>query len=166
MRARLRCLTICLLIGAIFGSTSVRAAESKSEVENVIRAQQDAWNRGDIEAFMNGYWKSDETVFVSGDDVTRGWQKVLDRYKNKYSDRAKMGSLTFSDLEIKELSDDSAVVLGSWRLERATDPPSQSASPARTSGATSEPHGRFTLIFRRFPDGWKIVHDHTSAAEK
>jgi beta-aspartyl-peptidase (threonine type) len=164
MRARLRCLTICLLVGALF--SSLRAADPKSEIESVLHAQQDAWNRGDIEAFMNGYWKSDETVFVSGDDVTRGWQKVLDRYKNKYSDRAKMGSLTFSDLEIKELSDDSAVVLGSWRLERATDPPSQSASPARTSGATSEPHGRFTLIFRRFPDGWKIVHDHTSAAEK
>ena len=132
------------------GQASIGAADPKSEIENVIRAQQDAWNRGDIEAFMNGYWKSDETVFVSGDDVTRGWQKVLDRYKKKYSDRAKMGSLTFSDLEIKPLSDDSAVVLGSWRLERAND----------------EPHGRFTLIFRRFPDGWKIVHDHTSAAEK
>ena len=161
---RARWLAICFLTAATLGSTSLPAAEPKSEIESVLHAQQDAWNRGDIEAFMNGYWKSDETVFVSGDDVTRGWQKVLDRYKNKYSDRAKMGSLTFSDLEIKELSDDSAVVLGSWRLERATDPPSQSASPARTSGATSEPHGRFTLIFRRFPDGWKIVHDHTSAA--
>jgi ketosteroid isomerase-like protein len=148
MRRRLRCLAICFVAGAVF--SSLRAAEPKSEIESVIRAQQDAWNRGDIDAFMNGYWKSDETIFVSGDDVTRGWQKVLDRYKNKYSDRAKMGSLTFSDLEIKTLSDDSAVVLGSWKLKRAND----------------EPHGRFTLIFRRFPDSWKIVHDHTSAAEK
>ena len=149
MRTRLRCVAICLLIGAIWGSTSVRAAEPRSEVENVIREQQDAWNRGDIDAFMNGYWRSDQTVFVSGDEVTRGWQKVLDRYKAKYSDRAKMGTLTFSDLEIKAMSDDSAVALGSWKLERAND----------------EPHGRFTLIFRRFPDGWKIIHDHTSAAE-
>ena len=155
-----------LAFASILGSVSISAqpANPTSEIQDVLHAQETAWNRSDIDGFMNGYWRSDETVFVSGDDVTRGWQKVLDRYKNKYSDRAKMGSLTFSDLEIKELSDDSAVVLGSWRLERATDPPSQSASPARTSGATSEPHGRFTLIFRRFPDGWKIVHDHTSAA--
>ena len=98
---------------------------------------------------MNGYWRSDQTVFVSGDEVTRGWQKVLDRYKTKYSDRAKMGALTFSDLEITPLSSDSAVALGSWKLKREND----------------EPHGRFTLIFRRLPDGWKIIHDHTSAAE-
>jgi ketosteroid isomerase-like protein len=120
-----------------------------SEIETVIRAQQDAWNRGDIDAFMDGYWRSGQTVFISGDNVTRGWQKVLDRYRNKYSNKSKMGSLTFSDLEITPLSDDSAVVLGSWRLQRAGD----------------SPHGRFTLIFRHFPEGWKIVHDHTSAAE-
>lgn len=150
MQTRPRCLTICFLVAAVFGSTSIRAAEPKSEIEAVIHAQQEAWNRGDIDGFMNGYWKSEETVFVSGDEVTRGWQKVLDRYKTKYSDRAKMGSLTFSDLEIKPLSEDSGVALGSWKLRRAND----------------EPHGRFTLIFRHFPEGWKIVHDHTSAAEK
>jgi ketosteroid isomerase-like protein len=140
---------VFLFLAALVGSTSTRAGEPASEIQSVIRAQQDAWNRGDTEAFMNGYWRSDETVFVSGDEVTRGWQKVLDRYKNKYSDRAKMGTLTFSDLEITPMSDNSAVVLGSWKLKRAND----------------EPHGRFTLIFRKFPDGWKIVHDHTSAAQ-
>jgi ketosteroid isomerase-like protein len=133
---------------------SILAREPKTdvtvEIQNVLHAQQDAWNRGDIDAFMNGYWRSDKTVFVSGDDVTRGWQKVLDRYKAKYSDRAKMGRLTFSEIEITALSNDSAVALGSWKLKRAAD----------------EPHGRFTLIFRKFPEGWKIVHDHTSAAEK
>src|SRR5438128_4957911 len=118
------------------------------EIQNVIRAQQDAWNRGQVEEFMNGYWRSDQTVFVSGDEVTRGWQKVLDRYKKKYSDRSKMGTLAFSDLEITPLSNDSAVVLGDWKLDRTND----------------QPHGRFTLIFRRFPEGWRIVHDHTSAA--
>jgi len=137
----------------VLGSTSVRAEPPKnaiaSEIESVLHAQQDAWNRGDIDAFMNGYWRSDETVFVSGDEVERGWQKVLERYKERYSDRAKMGTLTFSNLEITPLSDDSAVVLGSWQLKRAND----------------EPRGRFTLIFRRFSDGWKIIHDHTSAAE-
>ena len=142
-----------LSLVAIFASRSSFAEPQKSEIASEIRAvlsaQQEAWNRGDIEEFMNGYWRSEETVFVSGDDVTRGWQKVLDRYKTNYSDRAKMGTLTFSDLEITPLSDESAVVLGRWKLERKKD----------------QPHGRFTLIFRRFPDGWKIVHDHTSAAE-
>jgi len=132
---------------------SIFAVEPKDDaasgIQTVIHAQQDAWNRGDIDAFMNGYWRSEKTVFVSGDEVTRGWQKVLDRYKAKYSDRAKMGTLTFSEIEITNLSDDSAIALGSWRLNREK----------------GQPHGRFTLIFRRFPDGWKIIHDHTSAAE-
>ena len=123
-------------------------SDAASAIQTVIQSQQAAWNRGDIEGFMNGYWRSEKTVFVSGDEVTRGWQKVLDRYKAKYSDRAKMGKLTFSEIEITELSNDSAVALGSWKLNREHD----------------QPHGRFTLIFRHFPDGWRIVHDHTSAA--
>jgi ketosteroid isomerase-like protein len=139
---------------AVLGSTSLLAEPPKSdataEIQNVLHAQQEAWNRGDIDAFMNGYWRSEETVFVSGDEVSRGWQKVLDRYKTKYSDRAKMGTLTFSNLEITQLSNDSAVVLGSWKLKRAND----------------EPHGRFTLIFRHLPEGWRIIHDHTSATSK
>ena len=142
-----------LSLVAILASRSSFAEPQKSEIASEIRAvlsaQQDAWNRGDVEEFMNGYWRSEETVFVSGDEVTRGWQKVLDRYKRKNSDRTKMGRLNFFDLEITPLSDESAVVLGRWKLERKKD----------------QPHGRFTLIFRRFPDGWKIVHDHTSAAE-
>ena len=110
--------------------------------------QQDAWNHGDIDRFMNGYAHLRHTVFVSEDTVRRGWETVRDRYREKYSDRVKMGVLTFSDLEIVLLSPDSAVALGRWKLERAKD----------------RPHGRFTLIFRRLPEGWRIVHDHTSAA--
>jgi ketosteroid isomerase-like protein len=139
----------CFLVATTVGSTSISAQSPQSEIGAVLKMQQEAWNRGDIDAFMNGYWRSEETVFVSGDEVTRGWQKVLDRYKKKYSDREKMGTLAFSDLEITPLSADSAVALGAWKLKRAQD----------------QPHGRFTLIFRRFPDGWKIVHDHTSAAQ-
>ncbi|PYK30215.1 MAG: DUF4440 domain-containing protein, partial [Verrucomicrobia bacterium] len=141
-----------ILALAIVGSTfaAPKRGDAVFEIENVLQSQQDAWNRGDIDAFMNGYWRSEQTIFVSGDEVTRGWQKVLDRYKAKYSDHAKMGTLTFSNLEITSLSGDSAVALGSWKLKRDSD----------------EPRGRFTLIFRKFPDGWKIVHDHTSAADK
>ena len=149
---RVTSFAVSCLMAAIVGSTSVRAHNENAvtEIQNVLREQQDAWNRGDIDGFMNGYWRSDQTVFVSGDDVERGWQKLLDRYQKKYSDRAKMGTLTFSNLEITSLSNDSAVALGGWSLKRASD----------------QPHGRFTLIFRHFPDGWKIIHDHTSAAEK
>ena len=149
---RLTFLAFSIAAVAIFWVAPAELAAARtdtaSKIRIVLQSQQGAWNRGDIDAFMNGYWHSDQTVFVSGDEVTRGWQKVLDRYKKKYSDRAKMGTLTFSDLEITPLNNDSAVVLGSWELKHASD----------------KPHGHFTLIFRRFPDGWKIVHDHTSAA--
>jgi len=121
---------------------------SVAEIQSVLSAQQDAWNRGDIDAFMNGYAQSASTAFVSEDEVRRGWETVRDRYRLKYSDRAKMGTLSFSDIEVTMLSPDAAVVLGLWRLKRAND----------------EPHGRFTLIFKRLPEGWRIVHDHTSAA--
>jgi uncharacterized protein (TIGR02246 family) len=117
-------------------------------VRAVLEAQREAWNRGDIEAYMDGYARSDETVFVSGDNVRRGWQSVLDRYKKSYNSREKMGTLTFADLEIKLLSNDTAVCLGRWHLQRAND----------------EPHGRFTLILRKTKGGWRIVHDHTSSA--
>jgi uncharacterized protein (TIGR02246 family) len=120
-----------------------------AEIRAVIQAQQEAWNRGDIEGFMNGYAPSDTTIFVSGDEVTRGWQTVHDRYQTKYSDREKMGTLTFSNLEITPLGSDAAVVLGQWKLDRKQD----------------RPHGRFTLIFRHTADGWRIMHDHTSTAE-
>src|SRR5437868_11420124 len=119
-----------------------------AEIRAVLSAQQEALNHGDIDGFMNGYARAETTVFVSGDEVTRGWQTVRDRYLRKYSDRAKMGTLTFSDLEIEQLGPDSAVALGRWALKRAND----------------SPHGRFTLILRKAPDGWRIVHDHTSAA--
>jgi beta-aspartyl-peptidase (threonine type) len=123
-------------------------AKIVAAVRAVLDAQAAAWNRGDIEGFMDGYARSGETVFVSGDTVTRGWQTVLNRYKRGYNTREKMGQLDFTDLEITPLGKDAAVALGRWQLTRAED----------------KPHGRFTLIFRRTPQGWRIVHDHTSSA--
>ena len=119
-----------------------------NDVRAVLQAQQESWNRGDIDGFMNGYAHTDSIVFVSGDDVTRGWQTVRDRYKAKYSDRARMGELTFSNLEITLIDADAALADGRWKLKRASD----------------QPHGRFTLLLRRLPEGWRIVHDHTSSA--
>lgn len=122
--------------------------ETIKAVRAVLDAQVAAWNRGDIDAFMSGYEQSAQTVFISGDTLTRGWQTVLDRYKKNYDSRDKMGTLAFTDLEIKPLSEFYAVATGRFQLTRAED----------------MPHGRFTLIFRRTATGWRIVHDHTSAA--
>ncbi len=127
---------------------SKRDEEIIIAVRAVVEAQKDAWNRGDIEGFIDGYARSADTIFVSGDSVTRGWQTVHDRYQKNYNTREKMGTLTFSDLEVTVVSKDAAVMIGRWHLQRAND----------------EPHGRFTLIFRKTKQGWKIVHDHTSSA--
>jgi ketosteroid isomerase-like protein len=123
-------------------------AKAKAAIRAVIEAQAAAWNRGDLAGYMDGYDRSSRTEFVGGDTITRGWQTVLDRYRQKYDSREKMGVLTFSDLEITVLSKDAALVLGRWHLKRAGD----------------EPHGTFTLLFRKTKAGWRIVHDHSSSA--
>jgi uncharacterized protein (TIGR02246 family) len=143
-----------LAVYVLTGTAAVAPGEQQknpgaiTQIRSVLRAQEEAWNRGDIDGFMNGYARSGSTTFVSEDAVRRGWENVRERYLKKYSDRAKMGLLTFSDLEITLVSADAAVVLGHWKLKRTQD----------------RPHGRFTLIFRKTADGWRIVHDHTSAA--
>ena len=137
-----------MLVARLFCAAAEQPPNSVAEIQSVLISQQYAWNRGDIQAFMNGYARSQSTVFVSEDKITRGWETVRERYRTKYSDRAKMGTLSFSEIEVTMLSPGAAVVLGRWRLKRTND----------------EPHGRFTLAFKRLPEGWRIVHDHTSAA--
>ncbi len=148
-RARWLAITSCAFMAIAVFAAPGQTANALVQIRSVLHAQQDAWNRGDIDGFMNGYARSASTVFISEDTIRRGWQTVRDRYKKKYSDREKMGTLTFSDLEITPLGPDSAIGLGRWRLKLLKD----------------QPHGRFTLIFRRSADGWRIVHDHTSAAQ-
>jgi uncharacterized protein (TIGR02246 family) len=140
--------SLLFLLGVTLASGQTKAAKDAKAIQAVLDTQVAAWNRGDIEGFMGGYERSEKTVFVGGDSVTRGWQTVLDRYKRNYDTREKMGTLKFSDLEIVPLGNDSALVLMRWHLQRAKD----------------EPHGRSTLIMRRTKQGWKIVHDHSSAA--
>ena len=123
-----------------------RTYKASIAIRKVMDEQVAAWNRGDIDGFMSGYWKSEKLTFISGTDVTRGWQPTLDRYKKSYDSRVKMGVLKFSDLEFTVLSKDAAVVLGSWALTREKD----------------NPHGIFTLTFRKFKEGWRIVMDHMS----
>jgi uncharacterized protein (TIGR02246 family) len=116
-------------------------------IESVLTAQQDAWNRGDIDAFLTGYWHSSDLTFSGSSGISRGYDGVLARYKKSYADRAAMGHLDFSNLEFHFLGPDAALVLGHWRLQREKD----------------NPGGVFTLVFQRFPEGWRIIHDHTSA---
>ncbi|PYK37918.1 MAG: DUF4440 domain-containing protein [Verrucomicrobia bacterium] len=144
----LRRISLLILAATVFGSAAAAAAEPTAEICEILHAQQRAWNRGDIDGFMSGYARSRSTIFVSEDTVTRGWQTVRNRYKKKYSDREKMGTLAFSDLEITPLGPSAAIVIGRWQLKRKID----------------KPHGRFTLVFRHLTEGWRIVHDHTSAA--
>ena len=125
--------------------------DARQAIESVLHTQQDAWNRGDLNAFMAGYWNSPELTFFSGAKEHDGWQAALDRYRTAYAGPGhEMGKLEFSGLRIEILAPDAAFVRGAWKL-------------TMTDGKT--PHGLFTLVFRKFGDGWKIIHDHTSAAE-
>jgi ketosteroid isomerase-like protein len=135
----------------LFSAVLLRAQASR-EIRQVLLTQADAWNRHDLEGFMAGYWSSPELTFFSGANAARGWQAARDRYRKNYqSEGREMGKLEFSDLQIEPLASDAAFVRGAWKL-------------TLRDGKT--PHGLFTLVFRKFPDGWKIIHDHTSAGEQ
>lgn len=117
------------------------------EIESLLAAQSDEWNRGSIEGYMEGYWKSDSLLFTSGGKEQRGWKATFDKYSKSYDTRSKMGRLSFSTLEFHRLTPDAAWVFGRWALHREGDTPG----------------GVFTIILREFSHGWKIVHDHTSS---
>jgi ketosteroid isomerase-like protein len=140
-------LTILLLPVFAFAQNS----DVRTAVEHVLHQQQDAWNHHDLDGFMSGYWNSPELTFFSDATGSSGWQSAMDHYRKKYQGEGKeMGHLEFADLNVQAFGSDAAFVRGSWALTLADG---------------KKPHGIFTLIFRKFPDGWKIVHDHTSAAE-
>ncbi|NNF57065.1 MAG: DUF4440 domain-containing protein [Rhodothermaceae bacterium] len=123
------------------------AAEIEAAVLAVIAFQQEAWNEGDIRSFMAGYSRSDSLVFISGGNLRRGWQANLYAYVRNYPDRSAMGTLSFEELGARALSPTLAIAYGIWRLDRAED----------------EPWGRFSLLFQKEDDGWRIIHDHTSS---
>ncbi len=127
-----------------------RAADPVGEIKTLVSRQTEAWNRGDIDGFMQGYWQSNELRFASDGTVTRGWKATLHRYKKRYPDRETMGTLTLTVDEVTLLAPDAAIAFGKWELARSQDHPS----------------GLFTLVLRRLPEGWRIVADHTSSAAK
>ena len=138
-----------IIFAFLFCWPALAAAQDTGSAKAIRRVMDDqaaAWNRGDLEGYMQGYWRSDKLKFVSGDRITYGWEATLDNYRKKYNTRSLMGTLTFSDVEITVLSRDAAFVVGSWALEREND----------------APRGKFTLLFRKLKEGWRIVTDHSS----
>ena len=130
-----------------FGTPALDHNADSEAIRSVLSAQQSAWNRGDVDAFLVGYWHSPELTFSGSSSVSRSWNGVLARYRKNYPDRATMGELDFSELEFRFLGPDAALVLGKWHLK----------------GEKGDIGGVFTLVWQRFPNGWKIIHDHTSA---
>lgn len=130
-------------------SASAQNKTEQHKIMAVLTNQQIAWNNGNIEGFMKGYIKSDSLLFMGSFGPTYGWQKTLDNYKKGYPNRKAMGILTFDIKKITLLAKDAAFVLGSWALKRDAD----------------EPHGYFTLIFRKINGEWKIAVDHTSSSK-
>jgi uncharacterized protein (TIGR02246 family) len=143
-------LTASLFLGLHSSSRGQAKDERQGDraaITKILDAQQKAWNQGDVEAFLEGYWHSPELTFSGSSGIARGWDGVLARYKKNYPDRAAMGQLDFSSLEFRFLGADAALVLGHWHL-------------TRNQGDVG---GVFTLVWQRFPEGWRIIHDHTSA---
>jgi ketosteroid isomerase-like protein len=142
-----------IAISAAFGVAQTAGQNvddpARATIRKVMDDQQAAWNRQDLEGFMAGYWKSDDLTFFSGAHESKSWQAALDRYKKNYqSPGHEMGQLQFKNLRIEMLGPDAAFVRGEFHLKMS-------------DGKT--PQGLFTLIFRKFPEGWKIVHDHSAA---
>jgi len=123
-------------------------AQSIAAVIEVLADQAACWSNGDLECYMQGYWKSDSLLFIGKSGLTYGWQQTLDNYKRSYPDVSAMGKLTFDLKEVKQLSPENILVVGKWHLQR--------------EAAKGDLQGHFSVIFKHFADGWKIIADHSS----
>jgi uncharacterized protein (TIGR02246 family) len=123
--------------------------QDRAAILKVLKNQQFNWNTGDVDAFLESYWHSPDLTFSGATGTARGWEAVRARYKKKYADRQAMGQLDFSALDFRFLGPDAALVLGHWHLTRAQ----------------GDVGGVFSLVWQRFPEGWRVIHDHTSAVE-
>ncbi|MGA3176921.1 MAG: nuclear transport factor 2 family protein [Candidatus Acidiferrum sp.] len=126
--------------------TSASPEHDRAAITKILDEQQTTWNSGDVISFMKGYWNSPELTFAGSGGIARGWESVLARYKREYPDQAAMGQVNFSNVEVRFLGPDAALVLGQWHLRRSS----------------GDIGGVFSLVFQRLPEGWRIVHDHTS----
>ena len=141
-------LSLVLLL-LLAGTPTSMALGPQADIRARLDRQVAAWNRGDLDAFMQTYWNSPQTAFVGSKGIVRGWQSVRERYRRAYPNRVAMGKVSFSDIQVTMLSPDAAVAIGHWHLERA-------------SGNLG---GVFSLVLRKFPEGWRIILDHTSLVE-
>jgi len=156
-RLRLLQALVCSLALIGFADDTVAAkppSPTAQAARELLEGQRDAWNRGDIDAFMRGYWKNDDLRFASGGDIQRGFATTLERYRKTYPDRSAMGTLDFELVEVRALGPEAVYVFGRWRLARTQDAPG------------AGPRGLFTLIVERKDGHWVITRDHTSAAER
>lgn len=138
-----------VLVGLLLLAGASQAAGPEDGIRAVLAAQEAAWNRADVAGFMEGYEKSAELTFSGTSGVTRGWQNVLDRYRKRYPGAEAMGKLQYSELEIRMVGSEAALVLGRFHL-------------TRTEKAGGDASGHFSLFFCKTPSGWRIIHDHTS----
>jgi uncharacterized protein (TIGR02246 family) len=136
---------VLLLVLFVSLSSSAQKGEA-AKIRQLLAAQTEAWNRGDVEGFMQTYWKSDSLMFIGKSGVTRGWQQTLNNYKKGYPDTAAMGKLSFDIIKVEQLSPQSFFVVGKWMLKR-------------TIGDLS---GHYTLLLRKMGGRWVIVADHSS----
>lgn len=137
-------LVVLLILGMPF--TAMAQSSAEKAVRNILGEQSAAWNKGDIEGFMKGYWKNDSLMFIGKSGMTYGWNNTLNNYKKGYPDVAAMGQLTFTILSVKTLSDQYQQVVGKWHLQRNQ----------------GNPEGYFTLLFQKIKGQWVIVTDHSS----
>jgi len=135
-----------LVILLLFGASSASYAQDRQQILAVLEKQRAAWNAGDLVNYMQGYQQSDSLLFVGKSGPTYGWKQTLANYQKNYPDKQAMGFLTFDIKKVQLISDDTAFVMGAWHLKRQKD----------------EPQGYFTLIFKKFKSGWKIISDHSS----
>ncbi len=145
----MKALLVLLVVGCA-GSAAMRTFRpmDRTSIIGVIEAQAAAWNKGDLDGYMAGYAKIDQLVFTSGGKIRRGYQATYDAFQTKYAqDKSKMGHLEFDILEVQPLGADGAVVLGNWKL----------------TGSPSDGGGVFSVVVERRPEGWRVIHDHTSA---
>lgn len=136
-------LLISLLLASV---TAFSQPKEEAAIRRLLTLQTEAWNVGNIEGFMQTYWKSDSLMFIGKKGVVRGWQPTLDNYKKGYPDTAAMGKLSFDILEVKPLSKEYAFVVGKWMLQRSI----------------GDLSGHYTLLLRKIKGQWKIVADHSS----
>jgi hypothetical protein len=137
--------TICLLM-ACSGTKSVPLSADKDAIAKVLRDQEKAWSAGNIEAFMEGYWKDEQLTFIGRSGVSYSWATTLSNYKKNYPDKAAMGILSFNIIELRPITKGAYYMIGKYTLKRAED----------------EPSGFFSLVWEKKNGNWVITSDHTS----